>query len=488
MIILSYQPSSFREFKKVVDFAHKNGAGIIEIRGEKISEKELKKTFQLNSLPLLFTYRITHFSYSKIRDAIKKYNLALEYNVSYIDIDLNLGKSVINKIKRQNKSSKVILSYHNYEKTPKLQYLIKILEYARKISADYYKIVTYANTFEDNYYILKLLEYANRKRIPLIAHCLGELGKSGRFLTYKYGSKFFYSSLDNSSQTASGQIAIKILNEIFRINKLKLSTKIFGVVGTPLKQSRGWLFHNYAFTKTKSNAVYLNFLTSDIEEFIYLFKNYIDGISITIPFKEDILKIPNISSTRIKSIGSANTAIFKDSKPVLFNTDYLAINELVKKYKHFSNSRILVLGAGGTARTIVWTLKKYNNEIFIVNRTIEKAKLLSEEMNVNFVSPNKKSIPKFDVVINTTPNNNSFLLNTVKRVFRKSKPKLVLDLELNFPQSQLRKMCKSRKIKYIDGFEFFVIQASHQFKIFTGKSINSNTIKKFVIQNYNMTF
>ncbi len=488
MIVLAYQPTSYREFKRVIKFAYENAADAIEIRGEKLNEKELKKIFQLNTLPILFTYRISHFSYSRIRDAIKKYILALEYGVSYIDIDLNLGKSVINKIKKHNKRSKIILSYHNYEKTPKLQYLIKILEYARKFSVDYYKIVTHANFFEDNYFILKLLDYGNRKKFSIIAHCLGELGKTGRFLAYKNGSKFFYCSVNSSSQTGSGQIPLQILNDIFKIKKLKPSTKIFGVVGNPIKQSRGWLFHNYAFNKTKTNAIYLNFHTSDFEEFIHLFKNYLDGISITIPYKEDILKIPNISSNKIKSIGSANTAIFKDSKPILFNTDYLAIKEIVKKYKYFSNSRILIIGAGGSAKTIAWTLKKYNNEIFITNRTTEKAKSLAAEMDIHFFTPTQRSMSKFDVIINTTPDNNSFLLNTIKRIFKKAKPKIVLDLELNFHKSHLRKICKTKNIKYIDGFEFFAIQAYHQFKIFTGKTINLSNVKNFVLKNYNLTF
>lgn len=80
-------------------------------------------------------------------------------------------------------------------------------------------------------------------------------------------------------------------------------------------------------------------------------------MSITIPFKEDILELPNISSKIIKEIGSANTAIFKDSKPVLFNTDYLGFKEIVRKEKKLQNSKILVIGAGGSARTIIYTLK-----------------------------------------------------------------------------------------------------------------------------------
>lgn len=488
MIVLSYQPETYREFKKVIEYGLEYGADLLEIRGEKIKDKELIKILSNKDLPKIFTYRINQFSYSKIKDASKKYKIALERNVEYIDVDINLGKNFINKLKKEINKTKLILSYHNYEKTPKLKYLIQILDYSRKISADYYKIVTYANSFIDNYSILKLLEIANRKSINLISHCMGENGKSGRFLAYKNGSKFFYSSYKSNYETASGQIPLEYLSQIFRVKNLYPSTRVYGIVGNPLKQSKSWLFHNFGFQATSSNAIYLNFPINDVEEFVYYFKNYIRGISITIPFKEEILQIPNISSKIIKEIGSANTAIFKDSKPVLFNTDYLGFKEIVRNEKLLQNSKILVIGAGGSARTVIYTLKKFNNEIFVINRNPERAENLSNEMEINFVK-NKSKIPeKIDVIINTTPGNNLFMLNLVKSIMSERKIKLIVDLDLNFKESKLLAMCRSKKIKSINGFEFFIHQAIHQFKIFTGKNLSIRKVRKFLLENYDKQF
>lgn len=488
MIVLSYQPKNFREFKKALRYAIENDAEIFEVRGEKLSEKELIKILTEKPLPKIFTYRINQFSYSKIKDASKKYRIALQHNVEFIDVDINLGKSFINKLKKEIKETKLILSYHNYEKTPKLKHLIQILDYSRKISADYYKIVTFANSVIDNYSILKLLEIASRKGIKLISHCMGEYGKAGRFLSYKNGSLFFYSSYNSNKQTADGQISLDILNKIFNIKQLYPSTRVYGIIGNPLKQSKSWLFHNFGFQITKSNAIYLNFPTNDLSEFIYHFKNYIRGLSITIPFKEEILNIPNISSSLIKEIGSANTALFKDSKPILFNTDYLGFKEIVKKEKRLQNSKVLVIGAGGSARTVVYTLKKFKNEIFIINRNYDRAKNLADEMEIEAINQKKKFDYNFDVIINTTPGNNLFLINLFKKIISQQKPKLVVDLDLNFKESKLLSMCKSNKIKTINGFEFFVAQAVHQFKIFTGKNISLRKVKKFVLENYEKQF
>ena len=488
MIVLSYQPKTFREYKKAIRYAIENGADIIEVRCEKLNEKELLKILSEKSLPKILTYRINQFSYSKIKDASKKYRIALQHDVEFIDVDINLGKSFINKLKKEIKGTKLILSYHNYEKTPKLKYLIQILEYSKKFSADYYKIVTFANSVIDNYWILKLLEIATKKGINLISHCMGEYGKAGRFLSYKNGSSFFYSSYNSNRQTADGQIPLDILNQIFKIKQLYPSTRVYGIIGNPLKQSKSWLFHNFGFQITKSNAIYLNFPIDDLPEFIYHFKNYIRGLSITIPFKEEILSIPNISSKIIKEIGSANTALFKDSKPILFNTDYLGFKEIVKKEKQLQNSKVLVIGAGGSARTVIYTLKKFKNEIFVINRNFNRAKNLAEEMEVEAINQKKKFDYNFDVVVNTTPGNNLFLLNLFKKIIGNQNIKLVVDLDLNFKESKLLSICKSKKIRTINGFEFFIAQAVHQFKIFTGKNIPLRKVKKFVLENYEKQF
>ncbi len=488
MIVLSYQPKSFREFRKVLRYAEAQNADILEIRGEKLSHKELIKIFSDRSLPIIFTYRITSYSYSKFRDASKKYRIALENDVDYIDVDINLGKSFINKLKKEFKNTKLILSYHNYEKTPKLKQLIQILDYSRKISADLYKIVTYANSFMDNYQILQLLSIANRKSIPLITHCMGEYGKSGRFLSYKFGSKFFYASYKNNSETASGQIPLEYLKNFFNIKQLNPSTRVYGIVGNPLKQSKSWLFHNFAFQKTCSNAIYLNFPVNDVIEFIHTFKHLIRGLSVTIPFKEEVLRIPNISSRIIKEIGSSNTIIFKDSKSILFNTDYLGFKEIVKKEKSLQNSRILIIGAGGSAKTVLYALKKFRNELFIINRNSVREQVVAEKFGINTLNGKEVNNFKFDVIINTTPGNNIFMLNLVKKLLANQKLKLVVDLDLNIKNSKLLAMCRSKKVRVIDGFEFFIHQAVHQFKIFTGKIISVRNVRRFLLENYDKQF
>lgn len=487
MIVLSHQPKSYKEFKKVLTYAFENSADIIEVRGERLNEKELIKILKDKSINKIFTFRVNQFSPIKLKECSKKYLLALEHEVEYIDVDGSLGKNFINKLKKNNKFTKFIISYHNFEKTPKLKNLIQILEYLLNFSADIYKISTYANLFVDNHLILKLIEYAKKRKVLLIAHCMGELGKAGRFLAYQRGSLFFYTSY-NDKITAPGQIQLHIANKLFNVQNLKPSTKVFGIIGNPLKQSKSWLFHNFAYRVTKTNAIYLNFLIDDVWEFFTLFKQYLNGLSVTIPFKEKILHLPNLSSQIIKKIGSANTILLKDGKPILFNTDFLGFKEFIRKNKKLQYSKVLVIGAGGSARSIIFALKKFNNDIYITNRTINRARKLSDEMGINFINAKDVNSHKFDTVINTTPGNNPFMLKLVNKIFGSQKIKLVVDLDLQITNSKLLNLCKIKKIKTINGLEFFVNQAIHQFKIFTGKRIPIRKVKKFLLENYELIF
>jgi shikimate 5-dehydrogenase len=137
---------------------------------------------------------------------------------------------------------------------------------------------------------------------------------------------------------------------------------------------------------------------------------------------------------------------------------------------------------------VIYTLKKFKNEIFVINRTYDRAENLASEMEVNSINPRKKFESDFNVVINTTPGNNLFLINLFKKIINQNKPKLVVDLDLNFYESKLLFMCKTHKIRTINGFEFFIAQAVHQFKIFTGKNISLQKVKRFVLENYEKQF
>lgn len=135
----------------------------------------------------------------------------------YLDIELSLAQSkpeILNSIKGSEAS--MILSWHDFEDTPSIQFLKSILDKAKPLG-EIVKIVTMAKDFSDNMSILNLYKYSKHDR--LIAFCMGEKGQISRILCPIFGSPFTYASLPGLS-TAPAQIMVKELRELYDLFEL----------------------------------------------------------------------------------------------------------------------------------------------------------------------------------------------------------------------------------------------------------------------------
>jgi 3-dehydroquinate dehydratase/shikimate dehydrogenase len=157
-----------------------------------------------------------------------------------------------------------------------------------------------------------------------------------------------------------------------------------------------------------------------------------------------------------------------DGKLYGFNTDVAGIVAPLEQRMNLAGKRILVIGAGGAARAAAFGLKAREAEIFVVNRTPEKAQALARQAKAKYVKRADLLKLSFDVIINATPvgmngNRQSPLdekeLNT----------QYVFDLVYSPAETKLMKMAKAKGLHVIPGLEMFVQQGARQFEIWTGK-------------------
>ena len=106
----------------------------------------------------------------------------------------------------------VIISYHNYESTPSLSELERIMCHCFELGADLTKIATQVNVNRDNSKILSLYKAPGR----LVAIGMGELGKISRIVAPFLGAEFTYASLSDENATAPGQISYTRLNQFIK--------------------------------------------------------------------------------------------------------------------------------------------------------------------------------------------------------------------------------------------------------------------------------
>jgi 3-dehydroquinate dehydratase type I len=137
----------------------------------------------------------------------------------YVDIGIHTKKNLLKKLIASRRKSRIIISYHNFNRTPPLGELIKMVKKAKRLGADMVKIVTFAKKTEDNFTIFNLLKKVSQNT-ALTAFCMGEKGLISRILAPKLGSRISYLALNYRQKTAPGQMTVEEYNQINKLLNL----------------------------------------------------------------------------------------------------------------------------------------------------------------------------------------------------------------------------------------------------------------------------
>jgi len=452
-------------------------ADLVELRIDfikNIDENKLKKLLKSKKKKIIVTCRPKNLGGNFEGSEKEKINLlkkAIGLNADYIDIEIESNNKDIKNIIGNKKNTKIILSHHNLKETPSLKELGKKYNEIKKLNQDLIKIVTTANSINDNFTIFKLLKDKN----DLIAFCMGIRGQISRILAPKYGSRITFAALKEGKESASGQISIGEMKNVYNIDLINNETKSVGVIGEFAENSMSKYMHNASFREKKLDFIYMPFKVKkdELKEFINNLRKFsFAGASVTIPHKVEVMKCLDKIDETAKQIGAANTIVSKNGNLVGYNTDYYGAVEALKEKTNLKNKKALVVGAGGGARAVVYGLKKENVGITIINRTIEKARILAKEFNVKFdgMENIKQLVKNNEIIINTTsvgmaPNTNESIINGNDLI----KGKLVMDLVYKPSETKLIKLARKSKCSVITGNKMLIYQAIGQFKLWTGQ-------------------
>ena len=451
-------------------------ADILELRLDFIksaSPENLKNLIQKSAKPLIAACRPKSFggffngTESQRLDLLRK---SIELGADFVDVEF--GSEISNEIIkiRRKSPSKIILSYHDFKETPSLEKLESVYSQINGLNPDFVKIVTAANSINDNFVIFDLLRNKNN----LTAFCMGQKGEISRILAPKFGSAFTYCSLGKGKESASGQITLDEMLNLYNASLINPQTNVIGIIGEFAENSMSKYMHNPNFRKNKLDFVYIPFKTAphELEKFMQNFRKLnFSGAAVTIPHKENIIRLIDGADETAQQIGAVNTLVNKNGKIIGYNTDYYGAVESLKEKANPKNKKVLVIGAGGAARAVVYGLKKEGAMIALVNRTEAKAKRLAKEFNADFDKfENIKSLTKkSDVIINTTSLGMSpFEGGCALRPDELAEGKIVMDAVYKPILTKLIKLAKKRKCTAITGDRMLAYQAVRQFELWTG--------------------
>jgi shikimate dehydrogenase len=270
-------------------------------------------------------------------------------------------------------------------------------------------------------------------------------------------------------------------------------TRVCGVIGDPIEHTLSPIIHNAAFNSLNLDIVFLAFKVNFQEVGSALAGmralNFV-GLNVTMPHKKAVISYLDGIDPDAKFLDSINTINKKDSKLIGFNTDGIgALKALRENGVNPQEKRVLLLGAGGAATAIAYTLAKESNELVILNRTPAQAEKLANILKITgnkkviagSLSPNtiQQSLKNSDILVNATsvgmePNTHQSLV-----LPEWLKPDLVvMDIIYKPIETKLAKYAKAAGAKVVSGVEMLIYQGATSFEIWTGCKAPIAVMKK----------
>jgi 3-dehydroquinate dehydratase/shikimate dehydrogenase len=207
----------------------------------------------------------------------------------------------------------------------------------------------------------------------------------------------------------------------------------------------------------------------------------IHGFSVTMPYKEEIVKHLDKSDPLTSKIGACNTVVCgQEGKLFGFNTDVSGVVRPLEMRMRLAGARILVLGAGGAARAAVFGLKERGAEVYILNRTPGPAQTLAKQARAKVVNRTMLKKMEFDVIINATPigmegNRDPLLISE-----QEFHTRYFFEMVYTPTETKMVKLARAKGIHVILGVEMFVQQGARQFEIWSGKPAPAMEMQRVV--------
>ena len=163
-------------------------------------------------------------------------------------------------------------------------------------------------------------------------------------------------------------------------------TKTCGLIGNPVEHTLSPLIHNHMAERTGMNMVYVPFRVEKdrLEEAVKgAYALNMLGVNVTIPYKSDVMEYLVEIDDLASKIGAVNTLVRTEGGYRGYNTDMPGLyRAMVSDGVEIKNRNVIILGAGGVARAVaIMLLEKGAAGVIILNRTLERAARIAEEVN-----------------------------------------------------------------------------------------------------------
>ncbi|MEN6395126.1 MAG: shikimate dehydrogenase [Methanoregula sp.] len=257
-----------------------------------------------------------------------------------------------------------------------------------------------------------------------------------------------------------------------------VQTRILGIAGWPAAHSKSPFLYNRLFAKYSLNCHYTWFEDPSLDTIMRVARD-IDakGLSVTIPFKRDVMAYLDQIDDAAQQIGAVNTVVFACGSAHGYNTDWLGIQKPLAGHK---GARAVLLGAGGVAAAAAYALTDLDMEVTILNRTPGKARMLAERFDCRWKAWDSFDGINPDLVVNATSLGMQPDTRSPMGDDQIKKEMTVFDLVYTPPVTPLIATARKTGCTTITGTEVFIHQAQEQFRLFFGIDVPATVVREIL--------
>jgi 3-dehydroquinate dehydratase/shikimate dehydrogenase len=435
-----------------------------------------------------------------------------EHRPRYVDVELaayrrsaNLRQKVHLAVDHPGQVRPVetglILSSHDFTGRPR-----DLLQRIEAMTADpacaVIKVAWMARSLRDN---LEAFDLLAERRKPTTALCMGPFGLMSRVLAGKFGGLLTFATDAPGGESAPGQPTIDELRSLYRFDSIGRETRVYGVIGWPIEQSKSPHIHNAGFEAIGHDGVLLPMpIPPEYEHFKATVGALIDhgrldfrGSAVTIPHKENLLRFVLERGGRAdpltERIGAANTLTVGSAGGLsCTNTDCPAAIEALcagmgprNHPRNLEHKRVALLGAGGVARAVLAGLIDAGAEVVVFNRTRARAAALVENFRGREDASGERGQVMvgeidemrgggFEIIINCTPIGMSGGPDPdgspLPEDAQIDDGVTVFDTVYAPVRTPLLREAEARGARIVSGIDMFIRQAAMQFEMWTGRA------------------
>ena len=265
------------------------------------------------------------------------------------------------------------------------------------------------------------------------------------------------------------------------------TTRLYGIIGDPVRHSLSPAMHNAAFRALDLDCAYLPFAAPDAQAaLVGLAALGISGASVTIPHKERVIPLLDEVEPLAAAIGAVNTIQVRrqqgEARLVGSNSDWQGANQALLEVTTLKDKKVVLLGAGGSARAIGFGLGREGAQVELCSRTESRGRALARDLDCAWRSLAEVDQLSGDILVNATSvGMNAPEISPLPAEVTARFP-VVMDIVYAPLATRLLRDAEDSGCRVINGLEMLLYQGVAQFELWTGQAAPVDVMRQALLR------